>query len=125
MMNEKASKDGGLLIWRKSEFDGGWRHVMSEKVVPIWMGAVEAAVELLWENRVEGDDLEASWELLEPYGPEAIKKAKELWGEKLLGVASSKNSGARIEELKRIEEPKRSVDLRQQFNARVAMISPR
>jgi hypothetical protein len=52
------------------------------KVVPIWMGAVEAAVELLWENGVKGDELEASFELLEPYGPEAIKKAKELYKER-------------------------------------------
>jgi hypothetical protein len=56
---------------------------MVEKVVPIWMGVVEAAVELMWENRIEGDDLEASWELLEPYGPEAVEKGKELYRERL------------------------------------------
>ena len=56
------------------------------------MGAVEAAVELLWENRVKGDELEASWELLEPYGPEAIKKAKELYKERVEAEASPKNS---------------------------------
>jgi hypothetical protein len=75
---------------------------MAEKVVPIWLSAVEAAVELLWENRVEGDELEASWDLLEPYGPEAIEKGKELYKEREAKAASLKNPKTQPS----VEEPK-------------------
>jgi hypothetical protein len=70
------------------------------KVIPIWMPAVEAAVELLWESRVEDDELEA---LLEPYGPEAIEKAKELYEERLRGEAEIEIEIAEQDENARVE----------------------
>jgi hypothetical protein len=85
---------------------------MVEKVVPIWMGAVEAAVELMWENRIEGDELEASWELLEPYGPEAIKKGKELYREKLRLNSQTQAQPSIGEPKAKIDEPKAKAKVR-------------